>query len=142
MSDWVGEPPARPEPMTPTPFRDGYLRRLVERWPWLAVEHQAAIREILLPVFTERVAPAERPTSELELSGIERYALEIVANGAENSAEDDLDEDGQLGSEEEWNAATDLALRIAHGIRANPAVVLGLAAPREEPGAADGGDSF
>lgn len=59
---------------------------------------------------------------------IEEYAIELVADGAESLAEDDMNEDGDI-AEEDHDAAMDLALRIARGIRANPAAALALAVP-------------
>lgn len=62
--------------------------------------------------------------SEIELTEIEDYALKIVCDYAESGVEDDIDEDGELGTEEEHDEATDLALKIIRGMRAHPEKLL------------------
>jgi hypothetical protein len=56
---------------------------------------------------------------------VEEYAIELVCEGAESCAEDDLNEDGDI-AEEDHDAAMDLALEIARAVRANPQAVLAL----------------
>lgn len=56
---------------------------------------------------------------------IEEYAIDLVAVGAESVAEDDLNEDGEI-ADADHQQACDLAIKIAHAIRANPAAVLAL----------------
>ncbi len=56
---------------------------------------------------------------------IDEYAIDLIAQGAESLAEDDLNENGDI-AEEDHDAACDLAIRLAHAIKANPAVVLAL----------------
>jgi hypothetical protein len=56
---------------------------------------------------------------------IEEYAIALVVDGAESHAEDDLNEDGEIEPDHHLEAC-DLAIRIAHAIRDNPAVVLAL----------------
>ena len=56
---------------------------------------------------------------------VEEYAIELVADGAESTAEDDLNEDGEI-ADEDHEAACDLALRICAAIRKHPAEVLAL----------------
>lgn len=61
---------------------------------------------------------------------VEEYAIDLVADGAESHAEDDLNEDGEIADDQHQDAC-DLAFRIAQAIRANPDVVLELAGPRD-----------
>lgn len=61
-----------------------------------------------------------------DLTPVERYAIDMIADGAESVIDDDLNEPGML-SDREHEAACDLALRIVRGIRDNPAAVLALA---------------
>lgn len=63
---------------------------------------------------------------------IEEYAIELVASGAESTAEDDMNEDGAI-AEANHEEACDLAIRIAHAIRAKPHMVLALVGPVIEP---------
>lgn len=56
---------------------------------------------------------------------VEEYAVDLVADGAEHVAEDDLNEDGDI-AEEDHQEACDLALEIAAAIRKRPEVVLAL----------------
>jgi hypothetical protein len=56
---------------------------------------------------------------------IEEYAIELVADGAESCAEDDLNESGDV-TDEDHGAAMDLAIKIARAIKANPDAVLAL----------------
>lgn len=56
---------------------------------------------------------------------IEEYAIDLVTDGAESVAEDDLNEDGEI-ADEDHEAAMDLAIEIAHAIKANPRAVLAL----------------
>lgn len=59
------------------------------------------------------------------MNEIEKYAVELVADGAESTAEDDLNEDGKL-SDIHHEEACGLAVDIATAIRNNPAAVLAL----------------
>jgi hypothetical protein len=56
---------------------------------------------------------------------IEEYAIELVANGAESYAEDDMNEDDEI-AQEDLRPAIKLAVKIAWAIRANPDAVLAL----------------
>lgn len=49
---------------------------------------------------------------------IEEYAVDLVASGAEDSAEDDLNESEEI-ADSEHQAACDLAIGMAHAIRDN-----------------------
>jgi hypothetical protein len=60
---------------------------------------------------------------------IDEYAIDLVCSGAESTAEDDLNEEEEI-ADADHQAACDLAIEIAHAIRANPQVVLELAAAR------------
>jgi hypothetical protein len=57
---------------------------------------------------------------------VEEYAIELVADGAESTVEDDLNEDGDL-SEEDHKEACYLAMAIVQAIRVNPQVIIALA---------------
>jgi hypothetical protein len=57
---------------------------------------------------------------------IEEYAIDLVCDGAESTAEDDLNEDEDI-ADADHRAACDLAVDIAHAIREHPDVVLELA---------------
>ncbi len=56
---------------------------------------------------------------------VEEYAIDLVCTGAEHVAEDDVNEDGDI-ADEHHHKACDLAIAIAHAIRANPDAVLAL----------------
>lgn len=56
---------------------------------------------------------------------IEEYAIELVVQGAQHVAEDDLNEDEDI-AQEDHEAACKLALDIARAIKANPAAALAL----------------
>jgi len=56
---------------------------------------------------------------------IEQYAIDLVASGAESTAEDDLNESEEI-ADEDHQAACDLAIKIAHFIRKYPHTVLNL----------------
>ncbi len=58
------------------------------------------------------------------LTPIELYAIKMVSEGAESSAEDDLDEDGEFEAEDDHTAACDLAVNLAKIIRDRPEVLL------------------
>lgn len=62
---------------------------------------------------------------------IEEYAIELVADGAESCAEDDLNEEGDI-ADADHDAAMDLALEMARAIRAHPEVLLELVARIKE----------
>lgn len=53
------------------------------------------------------------------------YAIDLIVSAIESTAEDDLNEDG-LVAEADHRPACDLAIQIAHAIKANPAAALGL----------------
>lgn len=59
---------------------------------------------------------------------VEEYAIDLVASGAESTAEDDLNE-GEEIADEDHQAACDLAIKIAHYIRQYPHTVLNLVRP-------------
>lgn len=56
---------------------------------------------------------------------IEEYAIQLVADGAESFAEDDLNENEDIANGDH-QAACDLALKIVRAIKANPQAVLAL----------------
>ncbi len=56
---------------------------------------------------------------------IEEYAIQLVTDGAESYAEDDMNEEGEV-ADEDLRPAIKLAVKIAHAIRANPQAVLAL----------------
>jgi hypothetical protein len=72
---------------------------------------------------TINVAPVDDAYRHL---AVVEYAVELVASAAESCAEDDMNESEEI-SAEDHEAAMDLAIRIAHAIRATPAAVLALA---------------
>ena len=57
---------------------------------------------------------------------IEQYAIEMVTSGAESTIEDDLNEDGKV-SDEDHEAACNLAQRVVRVIRANPEMLTHMA---------------
>lgn len=61
---------------------------------------------------------------------IDEYAIDLVINGTQHAAEDDLNEDGEI-AEEDHHAACDLALRIADVIETNPEAILALVAAEQ-----------
>jgi hypothetical protein len=72
---------------------------------------------------------------------IQSYALDLVADGAESTIEDDIDEDGALDSEEDHAAAYGLAMSIVRAIRAQPDAILALARlTQDEETPDDGGE--
>lgn len=54
------------------------------------------------------------------MKSVEEYAADLVADGAESHAEDDMNEDGAI-AEENHEAACDLAISIAMAVRRDPA---------------------
>lgn len=56
---------------------------------------------------------------------VNEYAVELVVEGAEHVAEDDLNENGDI-DDASHKEACDLAIEIAHAIRGNPQAVLAL----------------
>jgi hypothetical protein len=73
---------------------------------------------------TSTDAESERATSAMNT--IEEYALDLVADGAESTVEDDMNEDGDI-ADADHQAALKLALAVVRGIRANPDAILALA---------------
>lgn len=59
------------------------------------------------------------------MNDIETYAVKLVAEGAESSAEDDLDEDGVFDDEDDWREAGDLGVKMARAIGDNAEAFLG-----------------
>jgi hypothetical protein len=57
---------------------------------------------------------------------IEEYATDLVCNGAESHAEDDLNESGEV-VDDEHEAAMDLAIAMARAIRVHADEVIGWA---------------
>lgn len=65
-----------------------------------------------------------------ELTLVQRYAIDLIADGAESCAEDDIDEEGAFPLHSlDHTVACDLALAMVRGIKANPRAVLALAVP-------------
>lgn len=60
------------------------------------------------------------------LTRVEEYAIKLVADGIESTAEDDLDEDGffTLVEKSGHEKAVELALNLAAAIRSHPRAVL------------------
>lgn len=54
------------------------------------------------------------------MNKIEKYAVDLVASGAESLAEDDLDEDGVFADEADWRKAADLGVAMARVIKNSP----------------------
>lgn len=54
------------------------------------------------------------------MNDIEKYAINLVATGAESVAEDDIDEDGEFADEADWRTAADLGVKMARTIKKNP----------------------
>lgn len=61
------------------------------------------------------------------MTPIERYVLELAAHAIESRAEDAIDENGVLHSDEAHEAAIALALDVARALRERPDEVLNLA---------------
>lgn len=59
------------------------------------------------------------------MKSIQEYAIDLVADGAESTIEDDLNELGDI-AEDDHQAACDLAMDVVRAIRDNPSVVLAL----------------
>lgn len=58
------------------------------------------------------------------MNEMEKYAVRLVAEGAESTAEDDTDEDGVFASEDDWRGAGDLGVKMARAIKNNPEAFL------------------
>lgn len=60
------------------------------------------------------------------MNDIEEYAINLVAQGGESIAEDDLDEDGVFDEarETDWRVSTELGVRMARAIEQNKASFL------------------
>lgn len=54
------------------------------------------------------------------MNEIEKYAINLVATGAESVAEDDIDEEGEFAQEDDWRSAADLGVKMARTIKNNP----------------------
>ncbi|WP_433730776.1 hypothetical protein ACQP2Y_20985 [Actinoplanes sp. CA-051413] len=54
------------------------------------------------------------------MNDIEKYAVNLVGEGAESVAEDDMDEDGVFADENDWRTASDLGVKMARAIKDNP----------------------
>lgn len=57
--------------------------------------------------------------AEIEIAAVEEYAMKLVTEGAESTAEDDMNEDGDI-AEESHEEAVNLAIDMAHAIYGNP----------------------
>lgn len=64
---------------------------------------------------------------------IEEYALGILTSGAESHIEDDIDEDGELATEEDHQKAVDLAYELIRIIREKPGILLELVQGERQP---------
>jgi len=64
---------------------------------------------------------------------VEEYAVDLVCDGAESHAEDDIDEDGELTALEH-EVAVDLAMRIIRALRAHPEALVRWAGGVDLPG--------
>ena len=71
------------------------------------------------PVWIER---AEENSAGL--TEIEAYAVNLVVTGAEHCAQDDLNEDDEPLSDQDWRAACKLGLGLAAEIKRHPAAFL------------------
>jgi hypothetical protein len=58
------------------------------------------------------------------MNEIEKYAVNLVGEGAEGIAEDDIDEDGEFADEADWRTASDLGVKMARAIKNNPEAFL------------------
>ena len=68
-----------------------------------------------------------RPMTDIKaMTEVERYAVELVADGAMRHVEDDYHTMGHTLTREQWARATDLAEAIAKAIREHPDVILEL----------------
>jgi len=76
---------------------------------------------------THAPQPIDVHTKQEDMTPVEKYAIDLIVNGARSFTEDDLDEDGKL-SEDDHREARALALRIVKAIRSNPQAVLALVA--------------
>lgn len=53
------------------------------------------------------------------MTEIEKYAIKLVADGAEGIAEDDMDEDGTFDTEDDWHDAMNLGVDMAQAVAKN-----------------------
>ena len=58
------------------------------------------------------------------MNDIEKYAVDLVGEGAESVAEDDTDEEGHFENEDAWRASCDLGVKMARTIKDNPEAFL------------------
>jgi hypothetical protein len=58
------------------------------------------------------------------MNDIEKYAVNLVGEGAESIAEDDIDEAGEFDDEADWRTASDLGVKMARTIKDNPEAFL------------------
>jgi uncharacterized protein (DUF2461 family) len=58
------------------------------------------------------------------MNDIEKYAAKLVGAGALSYAEDDIDEEGEFESEDDWRTAADLGVKMARAIQDNPEAFL------------------
>jgi hypothetical protein len=58
------------------------------------------------------------------MNDIEKYAVELVGEGAEGVATDDLDEEGEFANEDDWRTARSLGVKMGRAIKDNPEAFL------------------
>lgn len=60
------------------------------------------------------------------MTEIEKYAIKLLHEGGESTAEDDLDEGETfaIDQEQDWRNACDLSIQMAHAVRDNPEAFL------------------
>jgi uncharacterized protein (DUF2461 family) len=68
------------------------------------------------------------------MTDIEKYAVNLVGEGAESVATDDLDEEGEFANEDDWRTARSLGVNMGRAIKDNPEAFLAWyrALPAEE----------
>lgn len=54
------------------------------------------------------------------MNDIEAYAVNLVGEGAESIAGDDLDEEGQFDNEDDWREARSRGVKMGRAIKDNP----------------------
>lgn len=62
---------------------------------------------------------------------IREYAIELILSAAQSGIDDDMDEDGELESEQEWRAALDLAQKIVNGMNHDSDALLAFLPPED-----------
>jgi hypothetical protein len=80
------------------------------------------VLDSMIPLDTNRPEPTFPKFASVALTQIEKYAIELLHQGGEHMAEDDLDEGEVFAIEQEqdWRSACDLSIEMAHAVRDHP----------------------